>query len=165
MMKELVPYGTTVGDVLRHRGKAEDWELLSNIAAILMDKEDKKGLETLTGTERYVCAIHGMTMQVNNGGFYQFFYNSSGQFAYDLVSALEAVGSTEFKSLAQKALDIFGEIASLDESSMQEHLDILTEDDELQPWDDIDDQYYECGEQIESLTIEYVGDHLDDIDA
>ncbi|MGI9533149.1 DMP19 family protein [Lutimonas sp.] len=163
MLKELVPYGTTVQEVLKHRGKAEDWELLSNISAILMYKEEKDGLQSLTKTERFISAIHGMTMEVNNGGFHQFFFNSTGVFTYDLVPALKAINSIEFKKIAVKALEIFGKIPSLDESTRYKHLDQLTHEDEIDPWEVCDGEYYECGEQIEQFTIDYLLQNLDDI--
>jgi len=165
MLKELVPFGTTIREVFRHRGEAEDWELLSNIAAILMYKEEDQGLESLTVTERHLAAIHAMTAQVNNGGWKQFFSNSSGALAYDLVPALEAVGSSEFKAIATEAVGIFGQIPSLDEDARYDQVERVTEDDELQPWDSCDDRVFACTEQVEALALDYAIRSVGDIDA
>ena len=160
MLKELVPFGTTIRKVLEHRGKAEDWELLSNIAAILMDKEDQHGSESLRTPERYLAAIDAMIRQVNNGGWDQFFTDSSGAFAYDLVPALEAVGSSEFKATAHKAVELFGQIPSLDEDARFDQVERLTEDWELQPWDSCDNEVFGCTENVETLAIDYAIAHL-----
>lgn len=52
-----------------------------------------------------------MVCEVNNGGWNQFFVNSSGALAFDLAPALEAVGSKKNLSIAQRALRIFGKPA------------------------------------------------------
>ena len=155
MLKELVPFGTTIREVLEHRGEAEDWELLGNIAAILMDKEEHRGLDSLTDSERYLAAIDAMTRQVNNGGWEQFFTNSSGAFAYDLVPALESVGSSDFQAIAREAVGLFGQIASLDEDTRYDQVERLTEDGDLQPWESCDEAVFACTEKVETLAIDY----------
>ena len=165
MLGELVPFGTTIRDVLAHRGKAEDWELLANIAAILMYKEEAQGIESLTTTERHLAAIDAMTRQVNNGGWDQFFTNSSGVFAYDLVPALNAVGSTEFAAIATEAIAIFGNIPSLDEDARYDQVERLTDDGEIDPWEACDDRVFQCTEKVEALALDYVVANIGGTDA
>ncbi|TQV70795.1 DUF4375 domain-containing protein [Exilibacterium tricleocarpae] len=152
---ELLPFGRTYKDVLRCKDEAEPYQLLSNLSAIIMYKEQSHGLESLSQEERYIYAVDGMLTEVNNGGFYQFFFNSTGELSYDLVPALEVIGSTLFKTIALKAVKIFGEIPSLDEDSRYSHLDSITENDELQLWDKCDSEFYDCGEEIESMALAY----------
>jgi hypothetical protein len=45
---------------------------------------------------------------VNNGGFYQYFLNSTGALAPQVADALKAVGAVETAALAEKALSQVG---------------------------------------------------------
>jgi len=157
---ELLPFGKTYEAVLGYLKEVESYELLSNISAIIMFKEQNGGMDSLTQAERFVSVVQGMLDEVDNGGFNQFFFNSSGELAYDLVPALEAVGSTHFKAIASDALTIFGNIPSLDEASRYAHLEKITQDDELQLWDECDDKFYECDEQLEAMVLKYAESSL-----
>lgn len=163
MHPELVPYGTTIPEVLSHKDEddAEAWQLLANIDAILMYKEEASGVESLSPLERQVRAIQGMIREVNNGGFDQFFYNSSGQFAYDLLPALECIGSSEFLAIARDALLAFGSPDKLDDETRQSHLETITQDGDLEPWEECDNHFYECAEQLEAMCLEYLASQLD----
>ncbi|MDX1518289.1 MAG: DUF4375 domain-containing protein, partial [Woeseiaceae bacterium] len=149
---------------LARRHSIEDWELLGNIAMILLDKRERDGMESLTRLERHLIAIDAMTREVNNGGFHQFFGNPSGEFAYDLVPALEAVGSVEFRELAAEAIAVFGTDRSLDEDARYERLDALTGDGERDPWEHIEERFFVCGEPVETLAIDYAISNIAEFD-
>jgi len=155
MLNELLRFGSTYEEVFKHKDNAEPHELLSNLSSIIMYKEQEHGIESLSQQERYIYAVDGMLTEVNNGGFNQFFFNSTGELAYDLVPALEVIGSIKLKDIAARAIDIFGKIPSLDEDSRYAHLEKITQDDELQLWEECDDEFYDCDEQIESMAIKY----------
>jgi len=157
---ELLPFGKSFKKVFENSDKKEYHQILSNISAIIMYKEQEHGIDSLTQKERYIYAIDGMLTEVNNGGFNQFFFNSTGELTYELVAALEEIGSTKFKSIASKAVDIFGEIPSLDEDSRYSHLEKITKEDELRLWDECDDEFYDCDEDIESMTVAYAKANL-----
>ncbi len=157
---ELFPFGRTYDEVLRNRGTAEDWQLLGNLVAIMMQKNNQTGFSSLSQSERYVYVMDGMLTEVNNGGFYQFFFNSTGELAYDLVPALAVVGSIEFLSIAEKAMALFGEVASLDEESRYAHLDAITKSDELPLWEACDEAFFDCKEPLEAMIIDYAERHL-----
>jgi len=53
----------------------------------------KTGLEDLAEPERVFICLWQLEAQVNNGGFHQFYFNSSGNLARDTVSSLQAIGS------------------------------------------------------------------------
>ena len=153
---EFVKFGRTVAEVMKHRGKATDQELDANIGFILLDKEERKGLASFTQAERFVYSIEGMVREVNNGGWNQFFFNSSGALAFDLVPALQAVGSKKNLSIAERALKIFGKPASLSEDDRAKHLDKITKDGEISPWDGLEGEFYENPEDLEAMMIEYI---------
>jgi hypothetical protein len=149
---EFVKFGRTVAEVMKHRGKAPDVELDANIGFILLDKEERKGLAAFTQAERYVYAVEGMQREVNNGGWNQFFGNSSGALAYDLVPALEAIGSNANRSSAVK---IFGKPPSLGDADRAKHLDKLTKGG-ANPWEKLEDEFYQAPEDLEAMIVEFI---------
>ena len=153
---EFVKFGRTVAEVMKHRGKAPAHELDANIGFILLDKEERKGLASFSRAERYVYAVEGMLREVNNGGWSQFFSNSSGALAFDLVPALEAIGSTRNLSIAQRALKIFGKPASLSDADRLDRIIKLTKDGDHNPWDDLEGEFYENPEDLEAMMLEFI---------
>lgn len=164
MTNEFMTFGKTVREVLSHRGEAEDWELDANIGFILLAKEEQHGLASFTESERYVYAVEAMLREVNNGGFDQFFYNSSGQLAFDLVPALKAISAREVVKIAQRALDIFGTLESLEEDVRVDHLMEITEEGELQLWEECDSDFYESEELLEPVLLDYIESNVESFD-
>lgn len=54
--------------------------------------------------ERVVLAVEAMEREVNNGGFSQFFLNSSGQYAPILEESLRTIGCPKTAAIARDAL-------------------------------------------------------------
>ena len=143
-----VKFGRTVGEVMKHRGKASPQELDANIGFVLLDKEERKGLAAFSRGERYVYAIEAMVREVNNGGWSQFFSNSSGALAYDLVPALEAIGSKKNLSIARRALKIFDQSPSAGDN----------------PWDALEGEFYENPEDLEAMMLEFIARNAAEFD-
>lgn len=68
----------------------------------LQDKEADGA--ALTGTELVVLAVEALQREVNNGGFHQFFVNSSREYAPIIAESLDLIGATEVASLASEAI-------------------------------------------------------------
>lgn len=158
---EFIRFGKTVAEVMAHRGKADDIALDANIGFILLDKEERKGLAAFTPPERHVYAVQGMSREVNNGGFEQFFFNSSGELAYDLVPGLEALGSRDNLLIARRAVERFGRPGSLAEETRHAHLEKLIENaGEEGVWHDLEDEFYENPEDLEKIILDYIAGNL-----
>jgi hypothetical protein len=164
-LSALMAHGSTVAQVLSHRGRVPDAELDANIGLILLDKETARGLRVFSPQERHVYAVQAMVREVNNGGFDQFFFNGSGELAFDLVPALDAMGSIEKRSIARRALERFGKPRSLKEVTRHKHLAKITADGATRLWDDLDDEFYRCTENIETMVLDHIDRHRDAFDA
>lgn len=90
---------------------------------------------SLTPEERVVLAVEAMEREVNNGGFHQFFTNSSGEYAEELPGALDRIGCPATAALAREALAA------------------RTDPDRL---DAIDGRYYESREDIAGRLFEFI---------
>jgi hypothetical protein len=58
-----------------------------------------------TPEEHTLLAIMALQREVNNGGYHQFFSNSSCEYALTVVPALESIGCDATAALTQKAID------------------------------------------------------------
>jgi hypothetical protein len=63
---------------------------------------------TTTAEEHTLLAILALQREVNNGGYHQFFANSSCKYALTVVAALESIGCDATATLTQKAIDALG---------------------------------------------------------
>ncbi len=58
-------------------------------------------------SKQSIYVIWQLEAEVNNGGFNQFYYNSSGQFATMIPDALKMVGAFKFSNLVERANVIY----------------------------------------------------------
>ena len=79
-------------------------------------KMERVGGNHLTIEERTVLAIEGLEREVNNGGYSQFFTNSSGQYAPIIVDCLLRIQCPKTAALTQKAIAALGAKDSAEQS-------------------------------------------------
>lgn len=71
----------------------------------------KVDFEEQTAAEKVYHLIWELEAEVNNGGFAQYFANSSGDYAIHVVAALRAIGANAAADIAQRAIAIvFGSL-------------------------------------------------------
>lgn len=114
----------------------------------------KEAGDELNDVENIILAIEAFEREINNGGFSQFFYNSSVEYAPIIVSSLKAIGCHEMASLAQKSLEILG-VESLDPDVIEEKMD--PDDEELEEaLGELDEVYYESKETPAYALFNYI---------
>ncbi len=100
--------------------------------------------------------------EVNNGGFNQFYFNSSGQFAKMAETGFKTFGAEKYAELTQRANKIYAEnkkrLAEFDDGS----LDSFSESYKDNSLNKLDDEFYDLGdeENIGELRIKYIREHL-----
>ena len=72
------------------------------------DREAELGFSALRPSEQVFYAIWVLEGEVNNGGFDQYFSNSSGEHARDALTALRTIGASSAFDIAQAAFALFG---------------------------------------------------------
>ena len=102
-----------------------------------LDAKKESGQE-VSGVELVILAVEALEREVGNGGYSQFFYNSSVEYAPIIVDALRSIGCNEIADLTQKAIDLLG-VKSLDPEEIEERMDPDDEEleDSLSKLDDI----------------------------
>jgi len=82
-------------------------------------------VEVLSDAEKVFYFNQSLEEEVNNGGFSQFFFNSSSNFCYEILNSLREVGAVKTAGILKKALDAFGCEIPLDLYERREMLETV----------------------------------------
>lgn len=88
---------------------------------------------------RLLFAAHFCQSEVCNGGFWQFFRNSTGVLAPEAVEAFKAIGLSELATVIEQAMEIFGPEYIRDRGLRQKLLESL--DDSM--FNQLDSRFFE----------------------
>ncbi|WP_205942739.1 DMP19 family protein [Pedobacter psychroterrae] len=94
--------------------------------------------------------------EVNNGGFNQYYYNSSGQFAKLAPEALKLVGATQHAALTQAANDVYEKEKERIVKYQDGTSEGFSKSYENNPLEKFDDQFYKLKEPLMDLQIAYI---------
>jgi len=113
-------------------------------------------LERLTGPQRNFFYNQCFEKEINNGGFSQFFLNSSGDWAHETVQSLRIVGASKTASILQLAIDEFPNgVVPKDREKRAELIECI-ERKAGEVWESLDREFYEYEEDLNLLNLEYV---------
>jgi hypothetical protein len=106
--------------------------------------------------EEVVELVGELESEVNNGGFDQFFFNSSGDKAADTIVALEQIGAKHTADIFRQAVSKFpGGMPSTNRFERQEQLEILSPDGDA--FEAEDSAFYEYKDDIAALVAAFGG--------
>lgn len=111
---------------------------------------------------RYIYITWNLEEEVENGGFIQYFYNSSGIFAGDLIEALHNIKAYKTEKIAGEAIALYNKERPLHdrikkESSMKSFMSSYGESE----LEELDELFYNSGENLSQLRIRYIRDNSD----
>jgi Domain of unknown function (DUF4375) len=94
---------------------------------------------------RNLLAAHWCVAEVSNGGFHQFFFNSTGVLAPEAAAALNAMGLPLLGRLVATAMAVLGSDYPRDQDERQDRLDALCPDDEDSPakFESMNEEFYQ----------------------
>ena len=115
-----------------------------------------ESLDTLTEQQKNFFFNQNLEREVNNGGFKQYFSNSSGDFAHETIDSLRIIGAEKTAAILQKAIDQFpGKTVLKDRIARQAVLERIEETaDEV--WEELDQIFFTYEDNLNELNIEYV---------
>lgn len=115
--------------------------------------------EDLSRPEQVFRAIWELESEVNNGGFEQYYANSSGDTALAVVEALEAIGAREAARIVKAAHGVFPEgRPSPDATERQSALEELGPDS-LARLEELDQEFFRYPDNLTALLYDYVREH------
>lgn len=98
--------GQSIGELIALEGRYRTDSLVIAFHQAMDQKAARVGDEKLTAEERVILAIEALETEVNNGGYGQFFVNSSREYAPIIVDALRRIGCPKTARITQGALQI-----------------------------------------------------------
>lgn len=123
------------------------------------ERIEAEGFDALTDSERFYWAIWWLEAETNNGGFDQYFSNSSGELAHEALQGLKAVGAQKMADVFQKAIEIFsGSQVPKNREQRNIILDTFTSSDEVR-LEQLSNEFTDYPDDLPSLLDEYVKKH------
>ncbi|MEX0714971.1 MAG: DUF4375 domain-containing protein [Planctomycetaceae bacterium] len=116
----------------------------------------------LSEPERVVLAVEAMEREVNNGGYEQFFGNSSREFTDFLVRALELIGCPKVAAISADAIAVL-ELPDQFDADTVERVASEISDDGRDKLGECDSRYCANDESIEQRLFAYIEEHQHEI--
>jgi HEAT repeat protein len=122
----------------------------------IWDTTKSAGYASLTRPQQLYSAVFMCDAEIRNGGFSQYFVNSSGDQWRDALAGFEAVGFQERLSLVREAIAVFGaDGPSTDRTVRQEQLSkVYRRNDEV--FSSLESRYYKSREAMRVFMSRYV---------
>jgi hypothetical protein len=116
-------------------------------------------METLTEPQKLFYYIQCLEREVNNGGFNQYFINSSGKFAHQTIQSLKRIGANTTADILQKAIDQFPDKKVPQDRDERNELVEQIEATANEVWNELDQQFYQYADDLNTLNLHYVKQH------
>jgi Domain of unknown function (DUF4375) len=146
--------GENVDQLLSLEGEYRTASLVLAFEQAINEKAERGGKSSFTDEERIVLAVEALEREVNNGGYHQFFVNSSREFAPTIVGALQRIGCKKTAGITQRAIKALG----TSDLTVEAIETAMAKDDEsrLAKLNRCDDSYYNSTEPIAERLFEFV---------
>ena len=153
--------GQTIEELLALAGEYRVDSLLVALEEALNQKAEEAGEQDLSDEERIVLAVEALEREVNNGGYGQFFLNSSGQYTPIIVDSLLRIGCPETANITSGAINALG-TEDFSPEALEAALESENEERDEQ-LDECDGLYSGAGEDIAGQLFDFVSSHQDAI--
>ncbi len=132
-------------------------DIVIEIGQKLWDKsKDGKDFESLNSIEKNILYIEMLEGQVNNGGFDQYFFNSSGEYAHETLIALKEMKAPQMAEILNRAIKVFPTLPIPKDTEQRRECMEDVPKNISETWSKLDDEFYKYPENLAGLVIEYV---------
>lgn len=97
--------GESTAELLAYPARRRHDSLVRAFEEGLLRKVARAGQRALSQEERTVLAVRTLDREVHNGGYQQFFRNSSKRFAPEIVQLLSRIGCGRTATITQRAIN------------------------------------------------------------
>ena len=138
----------------------EDIEIIELVGTVLWNKASVvDDFSELSQQEQTFIFIEIFESELINGGIFDFFYNTSGAYAHEVLEAFGAIGANESVELVNQAITIFPELP-VPKDVFKRRLFMTNLDDSIDlKWNAIEHSFLNSREDIASLLIDYIKIH------
>lgn len=113
-------------------------------------------LDKLTEPQKQFFYNQNLEREINNGGFNQYFINSSGDFAHETILSLKAIGANKTTEILKQAIDQFPDKRVPKDRDERIELVIQIQDKANEIWGQLDNKFFEYQEDLNTLNLNYV---------
>ena len=132
---------------------------IDNYICELCDWGEK--LDSLTEEQKNFFFNQNLEREINNGGFNQYFYNSSSDFAHETINSLKIIGANKTANILQKAIDQFPDkTVPRNRTERQEILEKI-EETVSEIFEELDEKFFVYEDDLNTLNIEFVRQNKD----
>ncbi len=104
--------------------------------------------------QELIDLVDDLEAEVNNGGFHQFFNNSSGDNTAETIHALETIGATVMANILRRAASKFP--GSMPPKDRSQRLDVLWANfPRADEFSELDTEFFAYPEDLSALVAEY----------
>ncbi len=140
--------------------------VFDNVAQKLPAEYEKEYATVLTWNKsrQAIYVIWLLEAEVNNGGYNQFYFNSSGQYYKLLPEALLLVGAKKFSDLTSKANQTFENENKTITKDQDGTIEGFSKSYDNNPLNKFDDEFYALYkiEDLQRLQVEYIRKHQEE---
>jgi hypothetical protein len=131
-------------------------EMIIELSYGISDKIQREGFDSLSSPEIVLHHIYWLETEVNNGGFEQYFFNSSGNYALDTPAALEEISAHHTADLVKRTIELFPD--GTPPRDLHERREKMGEIDDitLDKFDELDTEFYKYQDPLEDLQMKYM---------
>ncbi|SHH55463.1 DMP19 family protein [Winogradskyella jejuensis] len=134
-----------------------DTDKIELVGTVLWNKSHKAGHFTkLSKAEQNFVFIDIFESEINNNGLFGFFYNTSGEYAHEVLQAFQDIDAHKTALIINDAISIF-EALPIPKDIIERRRIILKSKDYLSShWSKLDDALINVNEDIVTLMIAYI---------
>ncbi|MEO7488816.1 MAG: DUF4375 domain-containing protein [Ferruginibacter sp.] len=144
-----------------------DDELLQTVFDNLIAKfpnDYRKEYQTVLGwtkSQQAIYIIWCLEAEVNNGGYNQFYYNPSGQYADLAPDALKLIGALNFADLTARANEVYKNDNEKITKEQDGTLEGFSKSYDDNPLGEFDDAFYDLSmkEDLQKIQVDFIRNH------
>lgn len=141
-----------------------DAEKITRIGEIIGKKiPEKDNFKNLNEFEKNFIYIDILESNVTEGGFIQFFFDSSGQFTHEIFQAYLAIKAEKTVDILTTAIFLFPEIPVPKNLNIRRKI-LMEKQSNIDLWDALDIEFEKYEDDIVSLTLDYVRENIQHFD-
>jgi hypothetical protein len=156
---------TLTVDILKNT-KDENLEqtIIDNIQTMFNEdfSNQEEIVRGLSAGQKAIYMTWILEAEVNNGGFNQYYFNSSGQLADLGENSFRLIGAVQFANLVGQANSIYDEIKDDLEKFNDGTIESFSKSYEGNPLNDLDTKFYDLYkvEPLDKIKIQYIKDNV-----
>jgi hypothetical protein len=161
----LQPHPPTAAELLDADDETIEALIVEYVEACLelQPSEPFDAFSSLPRKVQYIYATALLEGEVESGGFNQYFYNSSSDFALEALAGYQEIGATEHAALLRKAIAIYHQERWFHFRIRLRHsLDAFFDSYQLTRLSELDDEFLGIEDDPVMMRANYVRNHLSD---